>query len=171
MHHHLVGPRHRLRHGRDDTKVCARSRRPRRRRRRRRRPHFGQPPRWKWRRTNKYLPAGINKAHHNADCTRATSSPHRTFPSLSPRAPHDNRGPWREFEAAIADCLSNSDAGSVTAKITWQFSYEDGDKQRPNEMTYSVQYTDSLDGTALNAERRRKGSCEDASKTFPNDGS
>ena len=40
-------------------------------------------------------------------------------------------------------------------------------------MTYSVQYTDSslVDGTALNAERRRKGSCEDASKTFPNDGS
>ena len=77
--------------------------------------------------------------------------------NIFPQAPHDNRGDWREMEAAVYDCVSASNR--ITATLSWSFTYDDDDKQRPTSMMYAVSY----DGAEAH-----KDVCYDITKYYEN---
>ena len=55
--------------------------------------------------------------------------------NIFPQAPGDNRGPWREFEADIYDCIQGGGGGS--AVIGWSFDYKSRTNTRPSQVRVS----------------------------------
>ena len=77
-----------------------------------------------------------------------------------PQAPHDNRGPWREMEAAVYDCVNDNDG--VTAILSWTFHYDGSDHTRPTSMDYETRY----DGVGLG--RDHPDECAPQRQSFDN---
>ena len=90
--------------------------------------------------------------------------------NIFPQAEHDNRGPWREYEGEVYDCITG--ANGMKATLTWTFDYTSGSKQRPSSMQYATSYDYSrVNATAMSARFNATGvrtECRGEIKTFPN---
>ena len=61
--------------------------------------------------------------------------------NIVPQAPHLNRGDWEAFERSVYSCVT----GSVTASLSWTFSYSSDTHTRPSKMSYSASYSSGCD--------------------------